>query len=198
MKALTQAQASIHLSCSSFKSNNRPSALQLCVLGVPTPPPPGRSQWGRRGRRNWSWNAWKLSSLTCQPVLAASMANSCNFTKTWVAWNGLEWLGGAARLDLFGGRFSLMIMINVIGKPQGNSSRISGSPCSFTTCKWNDHQPGGGVSTNSPPRSRSSRPIHLNTMRHDDTHISGRFQRILPCRNDLTRARWHDPRATST
>lgn len=89
----SQGQASIHLWCSSSRSNNRPNALPLCA-GVPPreppPPPPGRSQWGRR-RWSWFWKAWKTSSLMCQPVLAASMANSCNFTKTWVFWSRNVW-----------------------------------------------------------------------------------------------------------
>ena len=98
----SQSQASIHLWCSSSKSNNRPNALPLCA-GVPPRPPglPGRSQWGRR-RWSWFWKAWKTSSLTRQPVLAASMANSCNFTKTWVFWSRnmqveREW-GGETRV----------------------------------------------------------------------------------------------------
>lgn len=84
----SQSQASIHLWCSSSRSNNRPNALPLCAGVPPRPPgpPPGRSQWGRR-RWSWFWRAWKTSSLTRQPVLAASMANSCNFTKTWVFWS---------------------------------------------------------------------------------------------------------------
>ncbi len=64
-----------------------------------------------------------------------------------MAWNGL------VVQDVFGGEVSF----NLIGKParevrKGNKiqdSRIT-MAIHHLPSKWNDHQPGGGVSTNSP------------------------------------------------